>query len=452
MTKFNLIRRDDSAITTGIYLDYPFQIFGGTESNVMFNDNNGIILIDDTKDLKATLDIWSERYFKEKFVSFVMEGSKFIGFGNKFFFVWISNSFDGNVSFCSDFFNGEIRNYGHVNVSTNIPLNILSNPKDLGQYLFKKDSSITTEQVKNWFDYSNTPLFLIELSNIFKDFSERLQKVKMEDRTDNVLIYAQIGNRVKLKRRTLDSVTMKDLDEDFYPDLDIDVLVSEFNNSKNGLLIINGKPGRGKTKLSNIIGKKLITERRKNFENPRIYTIAPGNVNKENIWEEIFESVMDGDIIVIDDVPPRLLMRYNEDDTGIGSEVYETLLGTLDGFMEIDIKIIFTTNLELDTVNDLNDRGIPIILEDEPLYREGRLFDMLTIKDLDPDTIVNILKKYGVKKPERFAYRESFGSKKGVILNTPAKIKNFLNKGKEDLSKNYIKSNSKTKDFSERVK
>lgn len=448
MTNFSLIRENETFITTGIQLDYSYQIFGGDDKNISLNDNDGFILLDDTKDLKASLDLWSETYFNEKFVSFVMEGSNFIGFGNKYFFVWISRGFDHGVNYSSDVFNGEVRCYGAVNISTNIPLNILSSPKELGQYLFKKDSSLTVDKVKSWFNYSNTPLFLTDLSNIIKDFSLRLKKVREDDKTDKVHIYAQYGPKIKVKRRNLDDITMKDLDEDFYPELDIDALVSEFNSSENGLLIINGKPGRGKTKLSSIIGKKLIQERRKKFSNPEIYTIAPGNTNKEAVWEEIFEDVIDGDIIIIDDVPPRLLMRYDEDDAGIGSEVYESLLGTLDGFIASDIKIIFTTNLELDTTNDLNDRGIPLVLEDEPLYREGRLFDMLTIKDLAPETIVNILKKHGVKKPERFAYQESFGGKKGIILNTPAKIKAFLNKGKEDFTKTYIRK-SKPKELVE---
>lgn len=252
------------------------------------------------------------------------------------------------------------------------------------------------------------------------DINARLIDMKKEP--ENQLVFTRVyGNQ---NEAYSENITIKNmnLSKQYYPFLDIDILVENFYNSDDKLLLLYGENGSGKTKLSNLLATSL---QNKKYE---IVILSGSDIQYEKIISHmewlIFSNLSNSKelCVIIDDIDPKYLNRNHDDKINI---FFNKLLTILDGNFESKLKFIITTNHILKED------------EDDPLYRAGRLFDSIYIRYLTKQEASYILKnnKINDKNIELFLNKQKDKIKQSdvaqYILNCDHKITKSYYKDKE---------------------
>ena len=208
--------------------------------------------------------------------------------------------------------------------------------------------------------------------------------IKLSD--DNIQILTGSSGKYTISDLTIKNQEIVNLDYDYYPYIDVSVLIDEFNQSSDKLLILHGSPGVGKSKLSTLISHRFNKEFNYNV------IMFPGrHCSIADAWTTIEDSIEKNSrngketLIIIDDLDPILLNREMSDNPK-GNIFFNSLITLLDGVVSVGIKFIITTNHVIRKS------------EDSPLYRPGRLFDSILLRPLTFDESIYLLKKYKVNK------------------------------------------------------
>ena len=190
-----------------------------------------------------------------------------------------------------------------------------------------------------------------------------------------------IGNQKILKNKFFDNINEK-----FYPFLDVDLFMKEFIYGKENILILCGAPGTGKSKFANLIMKKLI-------ENPEFNEyFTEDNIDLKNLISELEEEIVyfaasakdvnmittdqfwnkvkNQDLVILDDLDFLLSSRKENREDVAKNQFLSHLLSFTDGIEDNKTKIIITTNQPFESI-------------DEALLRKGRLFGILEFRPLD---------------------------------------------------------------------
>ena len=241
--------------------------------------------------------------------------------------------------------------------------------------------------------------------------------------------YVKVGSNgtASIDRISVNPNDYNKLDLDYYPYLDVDKLTSEFVKSDDKLLMLHGKPGVGKSKLTTILTHKLV----RNYESNAI--MFNGKLaNNEDAWECLLEAIDENSksdkrtLVLIDDLEPAFMCRsdYNEE-KGI-NHFFTNLLTILDGLLSTQVKVIITTNYILK--RDL----------DEPLYRPGRLFDSLHMRKLTYEEALAIVKKNKLSKSKISEFQKF---KQEEI--SQAFVAQFVNETLVKIDRSYYKGDNK---------
>lgn len=245
--------------------------------------------------------------------------------------------------------------------------------------------------------------------------------IKLSD--DNIQILTGSSNNYNISDLTIKNQEISNLDYDYYPYLDVNILIEEYYQSSDKLLILHGSPGVGKSKLSTLISHRFNKEFNYNV------IMFPGrHCSIADAWTAIEKSVENNSrngketLIIIDDLDPILLNREMPDNSN-GNIFFNSLITLLDGVISVGIKFLITTNHVIRKD------------EDSPLYRPGRLFDSILLRPLSFEESIYLLKKYKVdknkisefEKLDMKEYYQSFVAQ--FIHDTNNKIKRSYYKG-----------------------
>lgn len=212
------------------------------------------------------------------------------------------------------------------------------------------------------------------------DINARLINSSYEPENNNFMTKI-INNKYDTKILPIKNNEIK---KEYYPFIDVDILINTFLSYKEKLLLLYGKTGSGKTKLSSLIANSMGN---KGYDIVSVDGTTLLNKESFDALEEIIYSYPEKErslCIIIDDLDPMVLNR----DTNANNinTIFNKFLTILDGNYDLPIKVIITSN--------------HIIKEDadEPLYRAGRLFDSVYIRYLTKDEAKSILKENKISK------------------------------------------------------
>jgi hypothetical protein len=145
--------------------------------------------------------------------------------------------------------------------------------------------------------------------------------------------------------------------------------------SESNILILLGEPGTGKTTF---IRELLV---RNNLE--AMITYEEQLMNSDRLYIDLITD--DEDILIMEDADTMLLSRETA-----GNRVMSKLLNISDGLMKNRKKIIFTANLEYNSLNQT----------DHALIRPGRCFDVLNFREYDKTEAELAAKAMNIPMPE----------------------------------------------------
>ena len=268
----------------------------------------------------------------------------------------------------------------------------------------------------------NTIEKIIKNANLKSNTALKYQSdIKLSD--DNIQILSGKGSEFRVEDLTIKNHEIASLDYDYYPYLDVGILIEEFHNSSDRLLILHGNPGVGKSKLSSLISHRFLKEYKNNV------IMLPGrHCTYSDAWSRLESEVETNSrngkdtLVVIDDLDPLLLNRELPEATS-GNVFFNSLITLLDGVISAGVKFVITTNHVIQRS------------EDSPLYRPGRLFDSILLKPLSLEEAVYLLKKNKVnkvridafKKNKQEEYYQSFVAQ--YINDTVSNVKRSYYKG-----------------------
>ncbi len=163
-------------------------------------------------------------------------------------------------------------------------------------------------------------------------------------------------------RFTKIDIPKESIDKDIYPDIKIENLANEFMESKDSILILNGKPGTGKSTFLKYIIKNFHTKRK------IAYTKDIEVMKMDDFWQRTSSN-----IILLDDYDLPLDER---------NEVTSNILSSASGIFEDFPKVIITTNQNITSI-------------DSAILRPGRCFDVIEMKGMSRSVAKDIwLNKY----------------------------------------------------------
>jgi len=236
-----------------------------------------------------------------------------------------------------------------------------------------------------------------------KDYSV-LEKIynlykKYEKINDEAQInYSEINltpQGISSARKTITINDLKDINEKYYPYINIELFMDEFIYGDENILILCGEPGTGKSKFASLIMKKLLEDPSyinhfdseddpsvlhqldEILEQEKIYYIASTKNIDLLAKDEFWSKMKNQDVIIFDDLDFILSDRKENREDVIKNQFLSNLLSFSDGIEKSKTKIIITTNQPFDTL-------------DEALLREGRLFAILEFRGLNYDEAKDI--------------------------------------------------------------
>lgn len=199
----------------------------------------------------------------------------------------------------------------------------------------------------------------------------------------------------------MDTTDFDHLNDSLYPGLDIPMMIKEFVDSDECILILTGKPGLGKTCLIKrfMYGVAMYQEE----SQTALYIKDNRVLHTPSFWAELADESFD--FMILDDLDNELTPRAALD-TQIqetGKEVRDTIVNQLlsfsDGLFPNNLKVIITTNLI--------DQGI-----DSALLRPGRCFDVLELQPLSRQNAHTIwTQEYGLSEE---LFLASFGNREVI--------------------------------------
>ena len=266
--------------------------------------------------------------------------------------------------------------------------------------------------------YANNLEILEKLYNIFKPFEYKNTpelKIKWTD-----IIMTARGPSATTK--VLEYDDFKNINELYYPFLDINLFMREFIYGDENILILCGEPGTGKSKFASLIIKKLLQNEKyfeyfsnqskknhsknnneldlidledfiddmyiSNFEiknhNNYYHVLSTKNIDIVSS-DEFWDKAKNNDLVILDDLDFLLSSRNENREDVQKNQFLSNLLSFTDGIQKNKTKIIITTNQPFDTI-------------DNALLRKGRLFAILEFRPLSKKEALKIWESENLDK------------------------------------------------------
>ena len=173
--------------------------------------------------------------------------------------------------------------------------------------------------------------------------------------------------------------------KNYIPYIDTDEMFKQFFAGDENILLLVGKSGTGKSKLTSIAIEYLASNR-VNSSNRTVATISDANILLNDFfWYQIRDNRID--LVILDDFDFMLGSRDSEDTKH--NKFLSKFLTFTDGVRKNKIKFIVTTNQEY---RDM----------DKAILRKGRLFDVLEMRELSLEEGLEIWKSEGITEPYPF--------------------------------------------------
>lgn len=272
--------------------------------------------------------------------------------------------------------------------------------------------------------------------NLSKDFMNADEEVQVR------MHHYYLEGKLLFKESILKSKDLGDIIPDYYPDFSsIEEFFKQFTISKENILVLSGKAGIGKTKLTTLYFKYLIENidiLDKNYEEDDDEDDSP-HINIAYIKNEDILS-MDGfwvnlkeykyDIVVLDDLDYFLSPRSETADNEKGElkrKFISNFLSFTDGLIPNKTKFVISTNRNIDAI-------------DEALKRDGRLFGVFEFSQLKHEEAKAIWLKSGLDEK---SFLEEFPEVEEVLQGTlGSKIHSYLKNNNRKQNK-FLKDDSK---------
>lgn len=208
------------------------------------------------------------------------------------------------------------------------------------------------------------------------------------DRNDSDLIQIQYyfmgASGVDYNSFVRNKNTIKKIYPELYPDIDIVALNNEFQTADDSILMLLGDPGVGKTTFMRYLMQHMMISDGDDDKQANIaYAKDKAVMQQGEFWSMLASS--NYDIVILDDMDFGLVTRTPEEHA-----VVSNLLSYSDGIFGSKSKIVITTNLRLDDI-------------DEALLRPGRCFDVLKLNSLMREQALNAWTKVLGMSEEDFA-------------------------------------------------
>lgn len=250
--------------------------------------------------------------------------------------------------------------------------------------------------------------------------------------------YYMNGNNIGESSKEYKYDDLKYLSKSYYPYLDTNLMFDQFFTGAENILLVVGKPGIGKSKLSSLALKyafenpdKIPYDKMENNSNLDYQYIIVAYVKSttvlanDNFWQILQDN--NPDFVIIDDLDYMLTKRDSEVTSGedvIKNQFLNHFLSFTDGFEKHKCKFIITTN---QTYSDI----------DTALLRKGRLFDILELRELTNSEALNVWLEYDLKEQD---FHKLFTDEYILPADIGSEINKRLNKRiNENALRSYIK-------------
>ena len=299
----------------------------------------------------------------------------------------------------------------------------LVNKKKLQKILKRKslENFIFETSPKLYIEYYNSDEIFIILSSSYSDkecsisvFSKTLKELNLmyveiyeksvkellmkEDILINFTTFNMINGALVSSTNRMDKDVFEDISPDFYPFLNTETFVEEFISKQENILVLSGDTGVGKTKFASLILKLSINKydllnktRQKSirdfyeingFKELNIAYLKNEDIlSSDQFWNSLKQQQFD--YILLDDldymISPRKQNVSNELEVR-SSKFVSQLLSFTDGIIANNTKFILTSNKESKEI-------------DKALMRSGRMFDILSFRQLSYKEAFSIFKK-----------------------------------------------------------
>ena len=207
----------------------------------------------------------------------------------------------------------------------------------------------------------------------------------------------------KLEDHSLKEIIYETVHGEAYPYIDVNGFIEGYFKSSSSIMIMSGAPGTGKTKLIRHIMRKATDSgadflklfrlkhrydsegddgsgkvfARKDDSELRVriaYTTDVGVLNDENFYVRIRTGGFH--FVVLEDIDFKLNSRKD------GNELMHKFLALSDGFVSSNVKVIMSTNLDIDEIDDA-------------LTRPGRCYAAIETRRLSFEEASKLLTKLG---------------------------------------------------------
>lgn len=224
-------------------------------------------------------------------------------------------------------------------------------------------------------------IFYNNLDSKFEDFYKCLNEQEIINSQIVDLYLPKLDtsdNTIDFKRTTFDAKQFGIIEEDLYPDIDINILANEYIKSSEPILIISGIPGCGKTTFAKYLIRKIHSTLNYGRIPEDFDDISVINTNDikvlENVefWNKIICQNSLYNILLLDDIALSLIRTQTSRNPFV-----DNLLSLSGGLVESEMKIVITTNQEKHII-------------DPAILRPGRCFDNINLKPLSVENAKNI--------------------------------------------------------------